>query len=521
LGTFLRQKYKEKPQAWGPVAAVQRSLFMNAESIGIDPGIIGFADIGWSAVRSDYIKKLVGVNTGGVTFKDNSPSYNGTGYTLFGRPLLFSGRTKVTVLAIARPKTITDHDMVVSETTISALNNGWGLEFYGGNARFFINSWNLNVAYVGISPGVESVLIGRYDGGEAANQINIWNSGVKGTPDTYTAAINSNADINLNKLAVASGFSGNNVDGEIPLIVLFTDALPDSQIALLSDNPYQLLQPVPMRSYSFASDEPTGQTISQNLAWKLLADRAQEISWNTLTEESKESAWKIFNSKEQESSWNIKKEKSQDTAWKILTLGGMSQETAWRILADNEQDLAWNIKADKAQELSWRISTQNNLNSSWNLKIAINQNTAWRILATGGMSQEISWRILTGQEQSTAWNIKTSKAQESAWRIINSSDSQTAWRIATDLESSMAWRILNSASRDSAWKISTRDNQNLSWNLKADIGLDLSWKIITVTDQDVSWSILTDVIPVPLYEFTKQARTFIFNKQARTFIFFK
>ena len=40
---FLRQLYKQKPSAWGPVSSVQASIFKNAERIGIDRASIALA----------------------------------------------------------------------------------------------------------------------------------------------------------------------------------------------------------------------------------------------------------------------------------------------------------------------------------------------------------------------------------------------------------------------------------------------------------------------------------------------
>ncbi len=50
--TFLRQLYKQKPQAWGPVSAVQASIFKNAESIGIAPENILLAIPAWEKSTS-------------------------------------------------------------------------------------------------------------------------------------------------------------------------------------------------------------------------------------------------------------------------------------------------------------------------------------------------------------------------------------------------------------------------------------------------------------------------------------
>ena len=52
-----RQLYKQKCSAWGPVSAVQASMFKNAEKIGIDPESIALAMPMWGpGDQLDYSK---------------------------------------------------------------------------------------------------------------------------------------------------------------------------------------------------------------------------------------------------------------------------------------------------------------------------------------------------------------------------------------------------------------------------------------------------------------------------------
>src|SRR6056297_2770382 len=63
MSFFLRQLWRQKPQAYGPVSAVQRDIFLNAERVGIDPGSIALYLPMWGpGDQVDYITKLTSTN---------------------------------------------------------------------------------------------------------------------------------------------------------------------------------------------------------------------------------------------------------------------------------------------------------------------------------------------------------------------------------------------------------------------------------------------------------------------------
>ena len=56
-----RKLYRQKPRAWGPVSAVQASIFKNAERAGIDLGYIQLCYPFWEGaglVFKDYSQSL-------------------------------------------------------------------------------------------------------------------------------------------------------------------------------------------------------------------------------------------------------------------------------------------------------------------------------------------------------------------------------------------------------------------------------------------------------------------------------
>ena len=81
-----RQLYKQKPQQWGSVSAVQSSLFHNLESIGIDHQTCVLALPLWelSGVPHDYVSGSTGLFYGSAVWTDRGINTTGnTGYIAF------------------------------------------------------------------------------------------------------------------------------------------------------------------------------------------------------------------------------------------------------------------------------------------------------------------------------------------------------------------------------------------------------------------------------------------------------
>src|SRR6056297_904694 len=77
MSFFLRQLWRQKPQAYGPVSAVQRNIFLNAERCGIDPGSIALYLPMWGpGDQVDYIGNGLFVNEG-AAFTNNSLRFDG------------------------------------------------------------------------------------------------------------------------------------------------------------------------------------------------------------------------------------------------------------------------------------------------------------------------------------------------------------------------------------------------------------------------------------------------------------
>jgi len=252
------------------VSAVQRSLFLNAESIGIDAGKLqavfpfwektGFISTNYAdpALSADLPFANAGTwNNSGLGFIVNSAYYTETG----------SGNK----YDLPSP-----YLSVVAEITRTITNNAWGVIF-GKNSPAYLffmrNSGELGYYTNGVYNYSDySYITGIGRKACVAYTIN------NGTHKIYGGGFVKSTHISPNPANYSASIKiGQSLGAILHNLLVTNQALPPSTIALLSDNPYQLLQPVPMRSYSFASDEPTGGTLNFSGAINSLAAVLGEI----------------------------------------------------------------------------------------------------------------------------------------------------------------------------------------------------------------------------------------------------
>lgn len=257
MGTFLRQKYKEKPQAFGPVSAVQRSLFINAEAMGIPaPDIylplwekIGSTAKNYGKLPQDGTLTNAYFSNQGCMIGDSESriSLNTTGLNKT------SGTIFIGVVPNWNYNTNKTHYLFDS--------------YGGGNKRFFTyksitTPWASFIYTDGVSRGSsiipfsnkkpESIFINY-----GVNEFYFRNLLVADFSDGDLGLFASNLYIGDRYSLADAAF-----DGEINQFIWFNSVINANSRNLLSDNPYQLLQPVPMRSYFIPSGEPTGGTLN-------------------------------------------------------------------------------------------------------------------------------------------------------------------------------------------------------------------------------------------------------------------
>ena len=245
MGIFLRQLWKQKPQAYGPVSAVQRDIFLNAERRGIDPSTMTMCLPLWGpGVQINYINGTKA--TSQVNFSFDGRAYFSTGYLYF--PDGFPIGDAFTCIATSQELDGSDKYLL-----------GWGGATNNGGPHYGRrNSISVRFGVWGdgtvdcAEPGP-----GSYTWEERPVTTAI----TKQSPGSGTGSVYhhgrfiASGTLNTSALTSSAGYIGalpNGNDpwsGYIDFITLFTGVKTDCQIALLSDNPYILLQRNPQRTF--------------------------------------------------------------------------------------------------------------------------------------------------------------------------------------------------------------------------------------------------------------------------------
>ncbi len=241
---FLRQSYKQKPQAWGPVSEVQASIKKNAERVGIDPGNIYRYFPFWTPGKQlDYVNLVS--TTGSAVFKKNGLENinlvcpndfvfsNETGWAIFSQTYIASGDASGS----------TSPDFLYSYTGghgITIEIKGWGnvlriLDYHSYAGRIMESTISFE----------DNDRTWCYHN-KGTSLANLW---VNGRIDTTNTSSRGNGgsyrDITLGASVWRSKY------------LLILKQAKDSQIAYFSDNPYFLLHRVPPTFYSM----PTGSVL--------------------------------------------------------------------------------------------------------------------------------------------------------------------------------------------------------------------------------------------------------------------
>ena len=256
--TFLRQLWKQKPQAWGPFPAVQSALFHNLERIGIDPQTCQLAMPMWGpGDQYDYSKNSIIGSLGSSMSYENNKIVGGSTYDDHNNrinlgttidPLVWSGITCIVDAYWIEPGT---------EQYPGIISNVLRGEYY--------TNYNLTYEY---DTGPSDVIIWRP--GDNATGIRISDVGLDKTHAVVAASWikQGAANIYLNGInraagTIAADWGATNVttyvngyfrvtyragENKYKSILIFNYALNETQIASISDNPYQLWQPVPQKT---------------------------------------------------------------------------------------------------------------------------------------------------------------------------------------------------------------------------------------------------------------------------------
>ena len=247
VGPLYRGDPTIKPQQWGPFSAVQSALFHNLERMGIDPASCQLALPMWG------------------------PGESQANYGLPENKCTLVGGAKYEKNAITFRDNSTDH-ILCKNINPSGLNNAFGMEYDAGAYSLYfyhVDGWSL-----GYPSGIDafknwaSYAISFNSG---TNAIKVYGNdklvGEKSKSNTIDKTFICNAFSfestkldNHNRfyqfdyfgiqtdILVGSFVNVTTWPGSFNHALQFNYALSDSKVASLSDNPYQLWQPVPQKT---------------------------------------------------------------------------------------------------------------------------------------------------------------------------------------------------------------------------------------------------------------------------------
>lgn len=254
-GTYLRQLWKQKPQAWGPFSAVQSALFHNAEKIGIDPADILIAVHGWAPGSiQNYAQSRIQVDAGSITSFENNSLYFGSTAAYIKFPVSETPEN-FTFLAKFTPETLANYNNTLVNVSDSATTHGWG--------KFVLHGTSTGGVYCGTDKTK------RFDPGDLGTVFSV------GTPVSICYAFEKDVAATFYKdgVSLASTWhstptswndyyiginSSDKLQGWVDYQLVFKTLLNSNQIDEITNNPWQLWQPTVNRSYFFIDDTQSG-----------------------------------------------------------------------------------------------------------------------------------------------------------------------------------------------------------------------------------------------------------------------
>ena len=249
MSFFNRQLYKQKPSAWGPVSAVQASIFKNAERMGIDPGSIALCMPMWGpGDQIDYASNISTANLSEPVFNDNAISFDGTDDAINTK--MSEGLQPLTIISTFRAS-LKDSNVLFSHGIWNVgafyvqFSNRPLLILSNGNYQYFsvndaqsdneYHTWSVYIAGAGLN--------GIYDTA-------LYIDGKQITKDTKAKTTAPTAYTHPLHIGTVQNANTNNFIGKIKQFYAFRGKISYSQIAYLSDNPYFLLHRVPPVFYN-------------------------------------------------------------------------------------------------------------------------------------------------------------------------------------------------------------------------------------------------------------------------------
>ena len=260
---FLRQLYKQKPSAWGPVSSVKASILKNAEKIGIPAPKAAFPLFEGSGYPRNYMSGEVGTLYGstaplwtvGPQGMELVWQANNTGFMFSTgiEGMTYGSNDKWSAFAIARAPGSSVNPILSPGQITGSYWHSLGIR-YGVTANPYVV---LEVdAYATASTSqVNNNLFYNISIG-SANYSNTYRKAWAGINGTVTVKENTSTATNrslIDRLGLGI-YADSSPVGYTPIInIAFlwpTWAMPDSVFYFLNNNPYFLLHRVPTVFYS-------------------------------------------------------------------------------------------------------------------------------------------------------------------------------------------------------------------------------------------------------------------------------
>lgn len=515
MSNFLRQKYKEKPQAWGSFESVQRSLFLNAEKIGINPTDIALAMPMWNpGSQQDYSKNNIIASVGAaMTFQSNSIK-GGSSYA--------SSTNTINCGTILDPRTWNGITIIIDgyfkEPTFgypgiisnAIYGNTYGnflvaYEYYSDRQEILFKPGNSSGVRTGDIPALnDCVLTTMFTKTQYAKIYKNQNLLASALCNVQWGSVNNTTYINGYYRSTESKWrTGANI---YKTIYIFNHEINFQQQSLLADNPYQLWQRQPDVYFSIAASGEPQQTYL-NTAWQIRLLDSQQTSWNILNQLNSNSSWKLITNA------------VSNTSYKILT--DINENIAYKILSATDNQSSYKILNSINSESEWHILNKAETDTSWNIFTKLSQETAWQIILSGLIEQALSWKVLNTETLETAFNLLKQNNSITAWKLLNVENQTAAWNILNTKEQPLSHNILNNSSTDTAWKVINITDSALSWSILKNLTQNSAWQILNKETLQTSWALLSDILPSALYNLTAHERNFIINPKQRIFIIIK
>lgn len=267
-GKYYRGDPKVKPQQWGSFADVQSALFHNVEKIGIDPRATKVAFLTWEGAGAfhDYISGagvdlVTNVTWGSPGYLSFSSAYVNTGipsfvndaFTVFFSARMADNGVDGGIIETKGGSGNWGNSTGWSISTKNTFARDGGLTFKVGSSEAYVN-----VTDISDVSGLHPVICNF----KSSSKQDIFVDGTEVSYDTHNIA-SSYTGTNSYVLGGYYNYAADRrLTGDLSDIFVFSTSLNDSQISVLSDNPYQLIQPTANRSYFFIED--TGSSLLPN-----------------------------------------------------------------------------------------------------------------------------------------------------------------------------------------------------------------------------------------------------------------